>query len=114
MLKVKWILPLLVIGVLSGVPGCMELSGSSLQRMISTNDHHGLANYYSQQAQELREKARQWEFMAEYYDVHSEGLSKAEAAQHSAHCRAIAESYKKAAGEADALAQKHRAMRTHA
>lgn len=33
--------------------------------------------------------------------------------QHAAHCRAIAQNYKKATGEADALAAEHRAMRPH-
>ncbi len=90
--------------------GCAE---TSAQRMINQNDHAGLANYYAQQAQELRAKANQWEFTAEYYEKHSEPHGKTEPAQHAAHCRAIAQSYLKAADEADELAREHRAMRPH-
>lgn len=106
----KWVLMFLGLGLAMLLQGCVE---TSTQRMISANDHNGLANYYTQQAQELREKAKQWEFTAEYYDKHSEPQGKADSAQHAAHCRAIAQDYKKAADEADALAQEHRAMRPH-
>ncbi len=51
--------------------------------------------------------------MAEFYEKHPEPDAKADAVQHAAHCRAIAQSYVKAADEADALAQEHRAMRPH-
>jgi hypothetical protein len=34
--------------------------------MINANDHAGLANCYAQQAQQLQEKTKQWEFTAEY------------------------------------------------
>jgi hypothetical protein len=81
--------------------------------MINANDHNGLSNYYSQQAKDLREKAKQWEFTAEYYEKHSDPHGKTEPKQHAAHCRAIAQSYGKAAEEAEALAQEHRAMRPH-
>ncbi len=112
MLNVRWVAALMVLGLLVGMQGCAEMSGSSPQRMINANDHVGLANYYAQQAQELREKAKQWEFTAEYYDSHP-GTGKTDSAQHAAHCRAIAQNYKKAAEEAEALATEHRALRPH-
>lgn len=56
------------------------------------------------------EKAKQWEFAAELYEKHPEPDA---TGQHAAHCRAIAQNYKKVADEADALAQEHRAMRPH-
>jgi hypothetical protein len=90
--------------------GCAE---TSVQRMINANDHHGLAIYYAQQAQELRAKAKAWEMTAEFYEKHSEPHGKTEPKQHAAHCRAIAQNYKKAADEAEALAQEHRAMLPH-
>lgn len=83
------------------------------QQMISSHDHPRLANYYADQAQELREKAKQWEFTAEFYEKHPEPDTKADTAQHAAHCRTIAQNYRKAADEADALATEHRAMRPH-
>jgi hypothetical protein len=113
MLKMKWIPTLMVLGLLVWVQGCAEMSGTPPQRLITQNDHVGLANYYAQQAQELREKAKKWEMTAEFYEKHSEPHGKTEPKQHAAHCRAIAQNYQKAADEADALAQEHRAMRPH-
>ena len=66
------------------------MSGTSPQRMIGQNVHTGLANYYAQQAQEIREKAKHWEFTAEFYEKHPELGTKTDSAQHAAHCRTIA------------------------
>ena len=110
MFNERWVSMLFTVGLVLVLYGCAE---TSTQRMISANDHNGLATYYSQQAQELREKVKQWEFTAEYYDKHVGSQGKADSAQHAAHCRAIAQNYKKAADEAEALAQEHRAMRPH-
>ncbi len=66
---------------------------------------------YAQQAQELREKAKGWEMTAECYEKHSEPHGKTEPKQHAAHCRTIAQNYRKAADEADVLVMEHRAMR---
>lgn len=108
MLNGRWVAMLFAVGLVLMLQGCAE---TSMQRMIGANDHNGLANYYTQQAQELREKAKHWEHAAEYYEKHSEPHGKTEPAQHAAHCRAIAQNQKKAADEADALAAEHRAMR---
>jgi hypothetical protein len=81
--------------------------------MISVNDHDGLANYYFLQAKELRGKARPWEFTAEYCDKHPDPLGKDDSAQHAAHCRAIAQDYKKTSDEAETSAREHRAMRPY-
>ena len=110
MLNGRWAFMVVAAGLVVVLNGCAE---TSTQRMINANDHNGLANYYAQQAQELREKAKSWEFTAEYYDKHSDPHGKTEPKQHAAHCRAIAQSNLKAADEADALAQEHRAMRPH-
>ena len=90
--------------------GC---TATSTQRMIDTNDHAGLAYYYSEQAKELMEKAKGWEATAENYDRHSEPHGKTEPKQHAAHCRAIAQSYVKATAEAEELAREHSAMKPH-
>jgi hypothetical protein len=34
--------------------------------MINANDHNGLVAYYTQRAQELREKAKGWQMTAEF------------------------------------------------
>ena len=110
MLNGRWVSMLSAVGLLIVLYGCAE---TSTQRMIQANDHNGLVQYYTQQAQELREKAKHWEHTAEYYEKHSEPHSKTEPKQHAAHCRAIAQNTLKAADEADALAQEHRTMRPH-
>ncbi len=106
----RWILTLVGMSFVVLLHGCAE---TSIQRMIDANDRVGLADYYAQQAQELREKAKGWEMTAEFYEKHSEPHGKTEPKQHAAHCRAIAQSYEKAADEADELAREHRAMRPH-
>ena len=70
------------IGVVLALQGCAE---TSTQRMINADDHNGLANYYAQQAQDLREEAKRWEFTAESYDKHSDPHGKTEPKQHAAH-----------------------------
>lgn len=110
MLTGRWISMFFAVGLLLVLQGCAE---TSTQRMINANDHVGLANYYAQQAQELREKANAWEMTAEFYEKHSEPHGKTEPKQQAAHGRAIAQSYAKAADEADELAREHRAMRPH-
>lgn len=106
-----WLIPALMwLGLMFVLQGCAE---TSTQRMIDANDHNGLANYYTQQAKQLSETAKQWEFTAEYYERHGEPHGKTEPKQHAAHCRAISQSYAKAAEEAETLAQEHRAMRSH-
>ena len=113
MLMMRWALPLIVLGVLVGGQSWAETAGTPPQSMISANDHNGLAIYYAQQAQELREKVKSWEFTAEFYEKHQDPKTKAESAKHAAHCRAIAQNYKNAAAEAEALATEHRAMLPH-
>jgi len=110
MLNGRWASMFFAVGLVLTLQGCAE---TSTQRMINANDHVGLANYYAQQAQELREKAKGWEMTAEFYDKHSEPHGKTEPKQHAAHCRAIAQNHLKAADEADELAREHRAMRPH-
>lgn len=107
-----------VLGLALWSQGCAGMSsqqstGMPPQQMISSHDHPRLANYYADQAQELREKAKQWEFVAELYEKHPEPDTKADTAQHAVHCRTIAQNYRKAADEADVLAMEHRAMRPH-
>jgi hypothetical protein len=92
---------------------CLAFQGCALiqpapQDLVNKGDHPGLANFYKEQAQELREKATVWDTLAESYERHRDPHGKIEPAQHAAHCRAVAASYRKAADEADALATEHR------
>jgi len=64
--KMGWVLTLMILGLLVGGQIWAETSVTFPQSMISANDHNGLAIYYTQQAQELRDKAKSWEFTAEF------------------------------------------------
>lgn len=110
MASIRFVPVLFALGLVVAMQGC---AGTSPERLIDQHDHPRLANYYSDQAQELREKAKHWEFMAEFYEKHPEPEAKPDSAQHAAHCQAIAQSYKKAAEEADAVATEHRRQRPH-
>ena len=83
------------------------------QDLVNRGDHAGLESFYKRQAQDLREQAKTWETLAESYERHRDPHGKLEPAQHAAHCRAIGESYRKAADEADALAREHRQQLPH-
>jgi hypothetical protein len=97
-------LVLCVLGLVLAMQGCAE---TSPQKMIAGGDHVLLVSFYTQEAKQLSDKAMMWESWAEFYEKHSESLEK-DAAEHAAHCRAIAEGYRKAAKEAEALVKEHR------
>ena len=99
-----------LVGLWLGVQGCAT---SSPVGAIDQHDHAALVNFYKQQAQEMREKAKVWNSWAEYYEAHQEPHGKTEAPQHAAHCRSIAKSFEKAAEEADALVTEHRRQLPH-
>jgi hypothetical protein len=83
------------------------------QDLLTKKDHRGLADYYKDQAQELRDKAKTWDVLAESYEMHGDPHGKVEPKDHAAHCRAIASSYRKAAEEADVLAREHQQQLPH-
>ena len=85
----------------------------SPERLIDQRDHATLANYYSVESKKLEQKAKDWEFMADFYEKHPDPSDTVSAADHAAHCRTIAQNYRKAAEEASALASEHRRQRPH-
>jgi predicted Zn-dependent protease len=92
--------------------GC-ETIRPAPENMVSKNDHAGLANYYKNQANELTEKAKSWDMLAESYERHGDPHGKVEPKDHAAHCKSVANAYRQAAGEADALAREHRNQIPH-
>jgi hypothetical protein len=91
---------------------CLVFQGCALlqpppQDLVTKGDHAGIANYYQEQAHELREKAKKWDALAESYERHGNRYGKLEVEQDAAYCRAVAASNRKAADEADALAISH-------
>jgi hypothetical protein len=103
MLRAGLVSMLFAVGLVLVLQGCAE---TSPQKMIAGGDHVLLVSFYTQEAKQLSEKATMWESWAEFYEKHPESLEK-DAAEHAAHCRAIAEGYRKAATEAEALAKQH-------
>jgi len=97
--------------------GCVVIlqacAGGPPREAIEQRDHPALVAFYKQQAEEFREKAQRWDDLAESYERHGDPHGKLEPKQHAAHCRAIAQDYRKAAEEADALVTEHRAMLPH-
>jgi hypothetical protein len=87
--------------------GCARIQPPP-QDLVSNGDHAGLANYYEEQAHELREKAEKMDALAESYERHGYRYGRLEVEQDAAYSRAVAASNRKAADEADALAISHR------
>ena len=113
MLLAKWTCAFMVLGFLIATQSFAG-GASGAEGMLSKmqGDHHSLAMYYEEQAQINKTKAANWEFAADYYEkfpgeVSGKGMT---AAEHVAHCRAIAEDFKKAEKQNRELAEKHRSM----
>jgi len=92
---------LLGFGVLS-----LASAGSSPLPTITENNHTVLASYWSEQAKEMREKAKRFDEIAEAY-VKSQ---KPGGTEHAAHCKDIANNFRLAASGAEVLAESHRAQ----
>ena len=98
--------------VLGGLVACAMIAGPP-QDLIEKDDHAALAVWYAKDAAHLREHAKDMITMAEAYEKRpgrkSRGVvsTKVEFVQH---CQTIAAMYEKAAAEADALAEEHRAL----
>ena len=102
-----------IVFVFSGLSMGCETMRPAPATMISANDHVGLANYYKNQADELRGKAQSWDLLAESYERHRDPHGKVEPKDHAAHCKSVANAYRQAAAEADALAREHRNQVPH-
>ena len=110
---IKLVVAFMVLGLLivnqsfaGGVPNIEGMGGKAV------GDHHQLTVYYDEQAQINKTKAQDWEFAADYYQKFpGEFTGKGEsAAEHVAHCRAIAEDFRKAEQQNRELAAKHREL----
>ncbi len=113
MSTVKLMFAFMVVGLLmanqsfaGGTPNIESMGGKAV------GDHHQLTMYYDEQAQIAKSKAQDWEFAADYYEKFpgeftGKGMT---ASEHIAHCRAIAEDFKKAEQQNRELAAKHRSL----
>lgn len=111
MLKVSWTCAFLVLGLLVAPQSFADHGDPEGIIGKAGGDHFSLANYYEEQAQIHKTKAENWEFAADYYKrFPGEFTGKMTADEHIAHCRSIAEDFRKAEKEDRALAAKHRDM----
>lgn len=99
-----------VLGVLGCAVALQACAVGPPREAIEKGDHPALAAFYKQQAEEFREKANRWDELAGSYERHGEPHGKLEPKQHAVHCRAVAQNFRKAAEEADALAMEHGMM----
>ncbi|MDH4153886.1 MAG: hypothetical protein OEV01_08905 [Nitrospira sp.] len=85
--------------------------GSPMLEGKSASDHHDLAMYYEEQAQQNKTKALDWEFAADYYDKFPDSYTgKMKVSEHVASLRETAGDFRKAAERDQELASKHRAL----
>ncbi len=91
--------------------GC---AARSLQDLIERDDHAALVNHYTDEAQKFRQKAQEWEKKAAFYEARDRrnplGQNPHELLafeRHATHCRMIAQNNRRAAEEAEALANEH-------
>jgi hypothetical protein len=110
---IKLVFAFMVLGLLianqsfaGGHPNIESMGGKAV------GDHHQLTMYYDEQAQNAKSKAQDWEFAADYYaKFPGEFPGKTmTAAEHVAHCRSIAEDFKKQEADYRELAAKHRSL----
>lgn len=104
MLKVKWTGAFVVLGLLVAMQSFAQMPEGTM-----AGDHMKLAMYYEQQALDMKAKAQNWEFAADYYEKFPAEVSgKMTASEHIAHCKAIAADFRKSMQNNLDLAARHR------
>lgn len=109
----QWIRRGMLWAAIAGALVACAMIANPPQDLIAKDDHAALAVWYEKDAAHLREHAKDMLAMAEAYEKRpgrkSRGVvsTKLDFAEH---CQVIADMYNKAAAEADALAEEHRAM----
>lgn len=105
----KWTCLFLTLGFLMSMP---VFAADDLEALIKAGDHRKLEMYYLEEAKNLKAKADQWEFVAEYYEKFPQEYSgdSATVHMHIVNVRAMAEDYRKAMHEARDLASRHHSL----
>lgn len=98
---------------LSLVLAVPSFAASGPEPGIAKGNHQELANYYADQAQDFKAKARFWDNTAESYEHHPELYKASDIADQAAHCRQVARNFRKMADEAAALASEHLVLVRH-
>ena len=87
-----------------------SFAGAATESAIAKGNHQELAQYYADQVQDFKAKARFWENTAESYEHHPELYKASDIADQAAHCRQISRNFRKMADEAATLASEHLSM----
>ena len=101
-----------------GLVACSENSNppQAPQDLVAKNDHAGLETWYMKEAAHLRTRTKDMIAMTEVYQ-RTQGPSTPTAVAAKLvlvqHCQALAESYAKAADEAETMSRAHRDMKDH-
>ena len=105
----KWIGVCVALGLLMSMPA---FASGDLQSQIKTGDHRKLEMDYLEKAKNLKIKADQWEFLAEYYEKFPQEYSggSENVNRHITSLRAMAEDYRKAMHEARDVASRHHSL----
>ncbi|MFO0698322.1 MAG: hypothetical protein U0236_03760 [Nitrospira sp.] len=105
----KWTYLCLALGILMSMPA---FASDDMESLIKAGDHRKLEMYYLEEAKNLKAKADQWEFVAEYYEKFPQEYSgdSANVPMHIVNVHAIADDYRKAMHEARDLAARHHSL----
>ena len=95
----------LLLPILLATPACKPGPPTDL---IIRNDHRGLAEWYEQEAVQLRSKADDCRMIHQYEDPLFQPSPKENKHELIAHCNTVIKSSTQSADEADALAKFHR------
>lgn len=87
-------------------------AAEDIQSLIQAGDHRKLEMHYLEEAKNLKAKADQWEFVAEYYEKFPQEYSgdSETVHKHIVNLRAMADDYRKAMHEARDLAARHHSL----
>lgn len=104
---------LMGLGLALALQGCAELTpGNSPKTMVQEQDHRALVGHFTREAEELRLKATRANDLADIYEALVKADSTTEEGQRlakrAARVRDLAQDYRKAAAEAEAMAAEHR------
>jgi hypothetical protein len=90
--------------------GCAEAPPERLLQQHDIAALTVLANHYTHQAENLRDEAKHWDSMAEYYEKHPELDRNGNVGKHAARCREVARHLRMAAEAAAAFAKEQDAI----
>lgn len=110
MQRIMWVCVFVILGLLAAPQSFARTHPLEGQLGHGETDHRVLAMMFDEEAEANKAKAENWEFIADYYEKFPSEFSgtKMTVTEHIAHCRSIADDYRKAEKYNRDLAAKHR------